>query len=96
MEKKKRLREYHGFLWCKKDWVNDHKHICFTRGKTYDVECIGVCDQALELVVISDDYIISTFILWGQEEDDFEEHFDWIDGSEEFEGLLVIQNKVKV
>lgn len=96
MEKKTRLREYNGFLWCKKDWFNKFNHKCFSKGKTYDVECIGVCDQALELAVISDDYMISTFILWGEEEDNFEEHFDWIDGSEEFEGLLVILSKEKI
>jgi hypothetical protein len=74
-----KMREDYGYILCTKDVINKHGIKNFTKGKKYEVECIGVVDMAFELVVLEDHNMVSTFVLgWSNPDQDlFKEHFEW-------------------
>jgi hypothetical protein len=71
----------HGTLICTKSLINEHGIQCFTEGKQYKIYCVGSVDMAMEIVILSDHHIVTTYIIeWpNPDQEIFDEHFKYID-----------------
>ena len=81
-------RSLYGHLIAKKDVKNNSDGLAFEKDKTYEINLVAVCDQAIQVFVAIRWNCVTDFVLWGDGCDYFFDTFDWYDPK----GELVDEN----
>ena len=66
-------------LECIKDWPNGAGTLSYTKGEVYEVQCIGVCDQTYQYVLLTNQGVVHVVTIWGEEQEEFDMHFKRLD-----------------
>ena len=72
-------RKLFGHLVSRKDVKNNSGGLAFEKGKAYEINSLGICDQAIQVFVNITWNCITDYTLWGDDQDAFFDLFDWYD-----------------